>query len=200
MTKFDGEDWSAKIKEYRKIMRITQVDLAATIGVDTMTVSRWERGKVLPSIRQQAKLKDLMLIGSSAAQHPLIRQLKQLPGSVSVVGLHAEKYLYSIDPDDIMGFGKGDRTGINPMQDASEYARDQFSDVGGFLGIIRDGYLGYEFVTKRTVGGEVTKARTLASVVRMSEFEPLIVITRELVHPDTPAFEMRITREDDLFD
>ncbi len=52
------------IKELRKVLNLTQSELAQKVGVDVGTVSRWERGEVKPSrlaIDQLSKLVKLAM-------------------------------------------------------------------------------------------------------------------------------------------
>lgn len=48
------------IAERRKILGWTQAELAERIGVDTETVSRFERGSNLPSLQRLEKLADVL--------------------------------------------------------------------------------------------------------------------------------------------
>lgn len=52
----------ANISERRKKLGWTQAELAERIGVDTETVSRFERGSNLPSIQRLEKLADALKI------------------------------------------------------------------------------------------------------------------------------------------
>lgn len=48
-----------KLGKKRKVDRITQEELGDLVGVDGMTVSRWERGESLPRRRFWPKLEKL---------------------------------------------------------------------------------------------------------------------------------------------
>jgi DNA-binding transcriptional regulator YiaG len=48
------------IKELRQALCLTQAELAAKIGVDVLTVSRWERGIVTPSKLAQKEIDKLI--------------------------------------------------------------------------------------------------------------------------------------------
>lgn len=51
-----GGDKVEKIKKMRKDLKLTQQQFAVKIGVNSATVSRWERGKQTPPIK---KLKEI---------------------------------------------------------------------------------------------------------------------------------------------
>ncbi|HOA64074.1 MAG TPA: helix-turn-helix transcriptional regulator [Bacilli bacterium] len=42
-------------------MLVSQEELAKTLGVSVVTVSRWETGKFIPTIKIRRKLKELFL-------------------------------------------------------------------------------------------------------------------------------------------
>lgn len=46
----------ARIKQARGRLGATQAELAVRIGVNTFTVSRWERGETSPSFEQMCRL------------------------------------------------------------------------------------------------------------------------------------------------
>jgi transcriptional regulator with XRE-family HTH domain len=54
-----SEDWSQFVKRYRARHGLTQMRMAATVGVSQRTISRWERGDDRPSLDQQKLLRDL---------------------------------------------------------------------------------------------------------------------------------------------
>ena len=68
-----AEDWSEFVKRYRVRHGVTQMRMAAVVGVSQRTISRWERGDDRPSLDQQKLLRDLAweppapLLGSLAA-------------------------------------------------------------------------------------------------------------------------------------
>lgn len=55
-----GVTLGANISERRKKLGWTQAELAERIGVDTETVSRFERGSNLPSLQRLEKLADVL--------------------------------------------------------------------------------------------------------------------------------------------
>ena len=58
--------WAEKIKSYRKRRCLIQSALAYELGVDVTTVSRWERGLVIPELSVQKKLQQMMGINQGA--------------------------------------------------------------------------------------------------------------------------------------
>jgi transcriptional regulator with XRE-family HTH domain len=62
--------WSRRsIKALRKAREWTQAELAAALGVDTATVSRWERGLSLPRSKPAARLTELQSQAARPATH-----------------------------------------------------------------------------------------------------------------------------------
>ena len=55
----------SEIKELRKSMGLTQVQLARELGVDHIAVSKWERGKHIISLKNEL---NLMLVDLSVKQ------------------------------------------------------------------------------------------------------------------------------------
>ena len=51
--------YSEKIKSARELLLVTQEELAIELGVTSITVCRWETGKVEPSIRAKKAFRDL---------------------------------------------------------------------------------------------------------------------------------------------
>jgi len=49
------------IKQLREKMLVSQEELAKTLGVSVVTVSRWETGKFIPTFKIRRKLKELFL-------------------------------------------------------------------------------------------------------------------------------------------
>lgn len=70
-----AQDWSRLVRRYRIRHGVTQMRLAALVGVSQRTVSRWERGEDRPSLEQQRLLRDL-------AWQPNVPMLRSLAGSV----------------------------------------------------------------------------------------------------------------------
>jgi transcriptional regulator with XRE-family HTH domain len=65
-------DWAAFTSETRRRLRKTQAEMAAELGVDTTTLSRWERGVVAPRPSQQRALSqysEAPLISRAAFDH-----------------------------------------------------------------------------------------------------------------------------------
>lgn len=48
--------WGEAIREQRKALGMTQAALAADVGVEQPTISKWERGQGIPSPQMQARL------------------------------------------------------------------------------------------------------------------------------------------------
>lgn len=49
-------DYAKKIKEYRERKFLTQEELAKLLGVNYVTVSRWEKGSFEPNMAMKKKL------------------------------------------------------------------------------------------------------------------------------------------------
>jgi transcriptional regulator with XRE-family HTH domain len=71
-----AEDWSELVKRHRARHGLTQMRMAAALGVSQRTVSRWERGEDKPSLDQQRLLRDL-------AWEPPTALLQSLAASVT---------------------------------------------------------------------------------------------------------------------
>lgn len=54
-------NYSDKIKEYRERKFLTQKDLANFLGVSSVTISRWEKGKFEPTMQLKKILYELFL-------------------------------------------------------------------------------------------------------------------------------------------
>ena len=57
---------AARIRKRRQVLRMTQADLAAKLGVAKSTVANWERGKHFP-VRYQGPLEEILGIDLDAA-------------------------------------------------------------------------------------------------------------------------------------
>ncbi len=55
-----GVDWPEEIRRLRRVKSLKQFALAETLGVDQATVSRWERGKSVPELGMQRRLRGLI--------------------------------------------------------------------------------------------------------------------------------------------
>lgn len=60
-----------KIKELRKKRKITLAEVAAFIGCDESTVSRWENGKTIPIPICERKIAEFIAIETGKAQECL---------------------------------------------------------------------------------------------------------------------------------
>lgn len=60
MTDRAAIDWAEQIRCLRRTRLLKQAALAATLGVDQATVSRWERGRCVPDLAVQRRLRDLL--------------------------------------------------------------------------------------------------------------------------------------------
>lgn len=54
-------DYAKKIKEYRHLKFLTQVDLANLLGVGINNVTRWENGKFEPTMKIKKRLYELFI-------------------------------------------------------------------------------------------------------------------------------------------
>jgi len=62
------------LAERRKELKLSQAALGAKVGVDGMTVSRWERGESLPQRRYWNKLEEVTGLSISAVIAPAKRK------------------------------------------------------------------------------------------------------------------------------
>lgn len=51
--------YAEKIRQSRETLLMTQVELATELGVNSITVCRWETGKTEPSIKAKKAFRDL---------------------------------------------------------------------------------------------------------------------------------------------
>ncbi len=51
-------DYSAKIKEIREVLLLSQKELAEELGVSFATVNRWENGHHEPTIKAKQSIRD----------------------------------------------------------------------------------------------------------------------------------------------
>ena len=51
-------DYAALVKRIRETLLLTQVELAADLGVSFATVNRWEKGHHEPTMTQKRKIRD----------------------------------------------------------------------------------------------------------------------------------------------
>lgn len=61
--------WPSLIKLYRQARGISQMLLAEIVDVDPTTIYRWENGLVSPSLKEQIRLRDLLLKPLSVNAH-----------------------------------------------------------------------------------------------------------------------------------
>lgn len=54
-------NYAQKIKEYRHLKFLTQVDLANILGVGINNVTRWENGKFEPTMKIKKKLYEFFI-------------------------------------------------------------------------------------------------------------------------------------------
>ena len=59
-----------KIAEKRKLLGMTQIELAEKMHVTRQTVSRWEAGTAMPDIDKIGEIADLLGVRWQAAQKP----------------------------------------------------------------------------------------------------------------------------------
>jgi putative transcriptional regulator len=52
-------DYAKAVKELRKKLLVSQMELAEMLGVSFATVNRWERGRYEPSYKAKRKLREL---------------------------------------------------------------------------------------------------------------------------------------------
>lgn len=102
-------DWSLAIRYYRRSRGYTQCALACEVGVDVTTVSRWERGLVIPEIGMQKKLRDLMrrrddaLLGSVRWAPGIALAFDFLNGERILTGSDAASHAYSVERSEAIG-------------------------------------------------------------------------------------------------
>ena len=88
-----NERLGANIARRRKAMRLTQAQLAESLDVDTETLSRFERGKHLPSLLSLERLAGLL--------HATVADLlAEQPHGLDADGALVMAWLAKLDPED----------------------------------------------------------------------------------------------------
>ncbi len=83
---FDQKDFGIKIRIYRKILGLTQEELAYKIGVSGQAISKWESGDCLPDVpnlRELSRIFDISLniLLETDVEHDIdltVRKIEQL--------------------------------------------------------------------------------------------------------------------------
>jgi len=78
-------EWSVLVKGYRRENGLKQDALAYLLGVDQTTVSRWERGKDIPSLAMQKRLRDMMWQREDSALEAVARLVRFNPGRATLL-------------------------------------------------------------------------------------------------------------------
>ena len=180
-------DWAELVSALRESSGLLQKQLAAEVGVDVQTVSRWERGISEPSKAQKGRLKDMLMLGRDPSQLPFVLQQLRVGKSVAVVNLVNGQYIGFRDEANLSGYGTNDYSGVDAVG-ALKYdcVKQAFHDIGGLAGILNAGVLGYAFTTVRNTRVGDAAVQTDASVLRFRGYEPIIVLHRHLIrHPET---------------
>lgn len=120
--------WPELVKLHRTQYGLTQVQLAALLGVSQRTVSRWERCEDRPSFAMQRKLRDLRYRTSPSLAHSLWFAVAHCPAPralSSMPGLH----LRAVSPPAIAKRPSiVDRLGSDLTSIASGVLRDMLDD------------------------------------------------------------------------
>lgn len=66
-----------EIRRRRKLIKLTQIDLAHTLGVGISTVARWEKGEVEPKLRQLKALAELFKVTEQELMYPKEGEVSQ---------------------------------------------------------------------------------------------------------------------------
>jgi DNA-binding XRE family transcriptional regulator len=53
-------DWGAQLRRFRRLHALKQAALAAILGIDQATISRWECGVTTPDLANQCRLRELL--------------------------------------------------------------------------------------------------------------------------------------------
>jgi transcriptional regulator with XRE-family HTH domain len=77
-------NWADAIKHHRRQRGLTQAALAADLNIDPTTVSRWERGRDLPSLSVQTQLRKMILPTVSNLDRAL-RDMIDTTGDIAVL-------------------------------------------------------------------------------------------------------------------
>ncbi|MFK7942355.1 MAG: multiprotein-bridging factor 1 family protein [Paracoccaceae bacterium] len=164
-------DWGKRIKSLRVTHGLTQKELAWQLGVDTTTVSRWERNLVepQPQIRRTIE-RDFELRFMSMDSLRSILDMQSNGGSI--IDYQTKKFLYSNAPakEAFLGLGLSQIEGMNerdvfltmPGNEGNSSGVDSYSEIYEKLGgtYLHDGGVVQVTVTKfRSDQGEVLLAR-----------------------------------------
>lgn len=73
------------MRSYRKENGLKQDALAYLLSVDQTTISRWKRGKDVPPLAMQKRLRDLFWSKEDSALEAVLRMVRSSPGRAAVV-------------------------------------------------------------------------------------------------------------------
>ncbi|WP_417601661.1 helix-turn-helix domain-containing protein [Pararhodobacter oceanensis] len=175
------DDWAIKIRTSRKAKGLTQGEYASLLGVDITTVSRWERGLVVPSPSVQRTLARLQF-ARGVDNHPVIRAILR-PERVAVAwGLHDQRYL-KLTEGHQAHFGQSATAllGKDIRHTTADWAVEAMEKQELLRGF-RDGYLlGVEWQSVEIVRGAPVATMRSTFPVDITRFDKAVITTTNIV-------------------
>jgi transcriptional regulator with XRE-family HTH domain len=80
--------WAALIRQVRLSLSLSQEDFAESVFSNQATVSRWEKGIVIPSYDKQAKIEKLAMDANVASLGGLVEVIRNSPHRIILVDQH----------------------------------------------------------------------------------------------------------------
>lgn len=143
--------WGDRLRGYRAANKLVQKELAHKLGVDVMTLSRWERGLTTPNASARRLIE------------ATIGQVLLPDGAMKRLIMGHERSCYLMDQNGVylaankhkaatMDLSPADLAATDFFRTArSEQIKDSISDMGGYLGMLDRGFVGSEVTVN--IGG-----------------------------------------------
>ncbi len=175
------EEWAKRIRTSRKAKGLTQGEYASLLGVDITTVSRWERGLVVPSPAVQRSLARLQF-ARGVDNHPVIQAILRPEGVAVAWALHDQRYLkFTHGHQARFGLGPSEWLGKDIRRTTAEWAIEAMEKQELIRGF-RDGYfLGVEWHSVEMVQGKAVATIRNTFPVDITRFDKVVVTTTTFV-------------------
>ena len=163
-------------KLMRERLLLSQDELAHAVGVDKMTVSRWERGIARPGRRNREKLKNVLMRGGNITQHPILLIAQKLPCAYTVTDLLTGRVLADADPTNMSGRADCSAVGWDGLKLLTESSIQTLEEMSGGNGFLEREIVSFEYAYRSEIDG--SPILNSNNIIHQPGYSPVIMTVR----------------------